>query len=156
MMTQSTPGLAIGQSVELHDRRNGIVRFIGETRFAPGTWVGVELDSPTGKNDGTVQGERYFDCPSDHGMFVRPAAVVDVVVRPERPEATPRASRVGMAKISSRPSSLVVAQRRSLAVAPVKRQSTSTQAAPSTSRLFRVREEDGAVEGEGGMNDGYR
>lgn len=30
---------------------------------------------PTGKNDGTVKGERYFDCKPNHGVFVRPSQV---------------------------------------------------------------------------------
>ena len=45
--------------------------FIGETEFKPGmTWVGLHLDDPIGKNNGTVDGVKYFDCPPDHGVFV--------------------------------------------------------------------------------------
>jgi kinesin family protein 13 len=29
------------------------------------------LDTPTGKNDGTVQGIQYFECRPKHGIFVR-------------------------------------------------------------------------------------
>lgn len=36
-----------------------------------GVWVGVELDVPTGKNDGTVQGIQYFQSRPKHGIFVR-------------------------------------------------------------------------------------
>ncbi|MCJ1392500.1 hypothetical protein MMC18_005368 [Xylographa bjoerkii] len=75
---------AVGQTVELQDGRTAIVRFLGNPNFAPGDWIGVELDDASGKNDGSVQGQRYFDCKPGHGMFVRPgvAAIVD--------EPTPR------------------------------------------------------------------
>lgn len=29
------------------------------------------MDTPTGKNDGTVQGVQYFTCRPKHGIFVR-------------------------------------------------------------------------------------
>jgi dynactin 1 len=51
-----------------------VVRFYGPTEFMPGTdWVGVELESPTGKNNGTVQGVQYFTCRDKYGMFVKPS-----------------------------------------------------------------------------------
>ncbi|GKT86868.1 CAP-Gly domain-containing protein [Colletotrichum tofieldiae] len=68
--------LAVGQTVRLPDGRTGIVRFVGNTHFASGDWVGVELEDDSGKNDGSVQGERYFDCSMGHGMFVRPTTLV--------------------------------------------------------------------------------
>jgi len=37
-----------------------------------GHWVGVTLDEPTGKNNGTIKGKRYFDCGNNCGVFVRP------------------------------------------------------------------------------------
>ncbi|XP_036358339.1 kinesin-like protein KIF13A isoform X8 [Octopus sinensis] len=49
----------------------GVVQFIGTVHFASGIWIGVELDNPEGKNDGSVNGSRYFKCRSKHGIFVR-------------------------------------------------------------------------------------
>jgi len=53
----------------------GAIRFIGLTAFAPGVWIGVELFEPNGKNDGSVLGQRYFECKNNHGLFVREDAV---------------------------------------------------------------------------------
>ena len=47
------------------------MRFEGATSFAAGEWVGVELDEPLGKNDGAVQGVRYFSCREKHGIFCK-------------------------------------------------------------------------------------
>eukprot|EP00927_Polykrikos_kofoidii_P012321 TRINITY_DN15310_c0_g1_i1.p1 TRINITY_DN15310_c0_g1~~TRINITY_DN15310_c0_g1_i1.p1 ORF type:complete len:863 (-),score=151.51 TRINITY_DN15310_c0_g1_i1:60-2648(-) len=54
---------------------SGIVRFTGQADFAVGDWVGIELDERAGRNDGEIQGKRYFECPEDHGIFVRPTVV---------------------------------------------------------------------------------
>ena len=38
--------------------------------------VGIELDSPYGRNDGTVDGHAYFACAPQHGLLVGEGAVV--------------------------------------------------------------------------------
>ncbi|KAI8092701.1 dynein associated protein-domain-containing protein [Halteromyces radiatus] len=53
----------------------GTIRYTGTTSFQTGKWIGIELDEPQGKNSGVVQGKRYFDCRTNHGVFVRPSQV---------------------------------------------------------------------------------
>ncbi|KIK85026.1 hypothetical protein PAXRUDRAFT_35431 [Paxillus rubicundulus Ve08.2h10] len=51
----------------------GILRYLGEIDGKLGMWAGVELSggfSGKGKNDGSVNGRRYFTCPSNCGVFV--------------------------------------------------------------------------------------
>ncbi|XP_055672222.1 CAP-Gly domain-containing linker protein 4 isoform X4 [Falco peregrinus] len=53
----------------------GTIRYIGPTDFAPGIWLGLELRSAKGKNDGSVGERRYFTCKLNHGVLVRPSRV---------------------------------------------------------------------------------
>jgi hypothetical protein len=57
-----------------------MVRWIGELHVDTGLFVGVELLEPGfGKNDGSVQGVRYFQCTGTgrmNGLFVRPSVLV--------------------------------------------------------------------------------
>ena len=71
------PDVGVRGMVDTGDgfERRGTVRFVGPTSFAAGTWVGIEFDEPVGKNDGSVQGTRYFTTRPRHGGFVRPASV---------------------------------------------------------------------------------
>ncbi|KAJ3104726.1 hypothetical protein HDU97_008905 [Phlyctochytrium planicorne] len=55
--------------------KRGTVRFVGQTDVKPGYWVGIELDEPIGKHDGTVAGKSYFTCKPKFGIMVRPNRV---------------------------------------------------------------------------------
>lgn len=78
-------GIAVGARVVLlpGDTRRGTIRYVGAIPEIPvtsgagegATWVGVQLDEPTGKNDGSVKGKRYFEAGSNCGVFVRPEKV---------------------------------------------------------------------------------
>lgn len=53
--------IKIGRRVEISAKNiRGVIAFIGKTSFAAGKWIGVILDEPKGKNDGSVQGVEYF------------------------------------------------------------------------------------------------
>ncbi|XP_036054512.1 kinesin-like protein KIF13B isoform X1 [Onychomys torridus] len=64
-----------GEYVVVGTNKTGIVRYIGPTDFQEGTWIGVELDLPSGKNDGSIGGKQYFRCNPGYGLLVRPSRV---------------------------------------------------------------------------------
>ena len=67
--------LAVGDRVRVQRSKTGTVKFVGQTEFSTGTWIGVELDGPDGKHDGRVRDVRYFDCSPRCGLFLRPPHV---------------------------------------------------------------------------------
>jgi tubulin-folding cofactor B len=74
-------GIAVGKrcKVGADDARRGEVKYVGDVKEIPGlgAWVGVQLDEPVGKNDGSVGGTRYWGEESQlkRGVFVRPERV---------------------------------------------------------------------------------
>ena len=46
-----------------------LFRYLGPTDFAKGEWAGIELEAPIGKNDGSVDGKKYFECAANFGLF---------------------------------------------------------------------------------------
>ena len=48
----------------------GTLRYCGPAEFAAGIWAGIELDDAGGKNDGSIGGISYFQCPKNHGNFI--------------------------------------------------------------------------------------
>ncbi|KAI0900835.1 CAP Gly-rich domain-containing protein [Annulohypoxylon nitens] len=75
-------GIEVGKRCRLggDDSRRGEVKYVGDVKEIPGAigaWVGVQLDEPVGKNDGSIGGTRYWGTESalKHGVFVRPERV---------------------------------------------------------------------------------
>ncbi|KAM6464922.1 kinesin-like protein KIF13B isoform 2-T2 [Liasis olivaceus] len=64
-----------GEYVTVGTNKMGTVRYVGPTDFQEGTWVGVELDLPSGKNDGSIEGRQYFKCNPGYGLLVKPSRV---------------------------------------------------------------------------------
>lgn len=53
--------LTLGQRVMVVGKDvKGSVAYVGHPTFATGKWIGVILDEPKGKNNGTVRGHAYF------------------------------------------------------------------------------------------------
>lgn len=80
----SSPAAPCEGPVKLHEgsqvllsssNEMGTIRYIGPTAFAPGLWLGLELRSAKGRNDGSVGEKRYFSCRPNHGVLVRPSRV---------------------------------------------------------------------------------
>lgn len=87
-----TRGITVGKRCRVgnDDGRRGVVRFTGEIeglggpREAGCLWVGIELDEPGGRNDGSVSVEtedggqrvkRLFECRDKYGVLARPEKV---------------------------------------------------------------------------------
>mmetsp|Transcript_139387 Transcript_139387/g.347532 ORF Transcript_139387/g.347532 Transcript_139387/m.347532 type:complete len:1075 (-) Transcript_139387:636-3860(-) len=60
--------ISLGQEVRWSGRK-GVVRYIGDVKFAQGEWIGLELTEAKGMHDGNVMGTSYFECAPRHGVF---------------------------------------------------------------------------------------
>jgi hypothetical protein len=71
------PELQPGDKCAIHPGdRMATVMFIGPVASMPaGYWVGVQYEEKVGKNDGTLNGRRYFTCPPGYGGFLRATRV---------------------------------------------------------------------------------
>ncbi|XP_063729746.1 kinesin-like protein KIF13B [Symsagittifera roscoffensis] len=64
--------MCVGVAVRVgHPNKKGTVMYCGRTHFSEGTMVGVSLNSPHGRHDGSVDGVKYFQCLPNHGVFVK-------------------------------------------------------------------------------------
>lgn len=65
----------IGQRVLVGNVMSGTICYVGHTHFSEGIWVGVEIDLPRGRNDGSIEGRRYFSCEPNYGLFAPPQKI---------------------------------------------------------------------------------
>ncbi|XP_034101350.1 restin homolog isoform X9 [Drosophila albomicans] len=118
-------GLTVGDRVIVSSgfgSRPGILRYLGETQFAPGNWCGVELDEGSGKNDGAVDGIRYFECKPKFGVFV-PIAKVSL---------SPSTKKTRLSRTGSRESLTSIGTMNSIATTNTSRMRMNAQRKSST------------------------
>ncbi|CAF1246783.1 unnamed protein product [Adineta steineri] len=70
VQNDSKISLTVGDRVLVNGLKIGTLRYKGTVKFAQGLFYGVELDEPEGKHDGQVNDFRYFQCKTNHGVFV--------------------------------------------------------------------------------------
>merc|ERR1711934_989860 len=70
--------ISVGERCEVQPGgRRGEVKYAGKVpELNMGFWVGIALDEPVGKGDGSAKGVKYFDClGAKYGTFARPDKV---------------------------------------------------------------------------------
>lgn len=75
-----------------HKGQKGYVRFKGEVDGLMGEMLGIELDEPKGKNDGTHGDTRYFTCEENYGIFFRSAQVKAIADEASTPRSSVKGS----------------------------------------------------------------
>lgn len=64
--------------LNIEGERRGAVKFIGRIKQLDDEeqiWIGVEFDEPLGRNDGSIDGKKYFEAKPKHGSFLKPKQV---------------------------------------------------------------------------------
>merc|ERR1712129_370178 len=65
--------------VQISKKGKGIIRYIGPLHFLPDseTVYGIALEQAIGKNNGSVKGQKYFECAAKHGIFCKKEQIKD-------------------------------------------------------------------------------
>lgn len=63
--------MQIGDKIQFTYHCVAIVKYIGEVEGKEGIWIGLELDKPLGKHNGTYESKKYFECSDYHGILYR-------------------------------------------------------------------------------------
>ena len=70
------------------------------------------MDEPKGKNDGSVQGKKYFSCGENYGMFVRQTQIKILDASPGKTSRTPSRENSNVTKPPARQKSDLSTPRR--------------------------------------------
>ncbi|KAH4555168.1 hypothetical protein HBH86_105760 [Parastagonospora nodorum] len=91
-----------------------------------------DIPTPTGKNDGSVRGERYFTCPRGHELFIRENNITRVLSQPAtRSSAAKAAAPAATTKTTkSCPSSVITTTSTIQTSVVAKRQPIATSSSP--------------------------
>ncbi|KAF1917018.1 dynein associated protein-domain-containing protein [Ampelomyces quisqualis] len=121
----------VGTVVETSASQRGVVKFFGEIHVAGGSWLGLELATAEGKNDGSLRGERYFTCPPGHGLFPKAKASISSRTAPRASTITRRQSVTPASSSTSAPTTLRAPARKASTAGS---SSTSISATPAPPR----------------------
>ena len=70
MKQGSFSGLVVGKKCTVKGYMGaGTIRFVGKHKIKNTDICGIELELKVGKNNGTVMGTKYFECPNRHGIL---------------------------------------------------------------------------------------
>ena len=85
----------------------GTVKFVGVHHIDGKDRIGIALDDPIGKNNGTVRGHAYFHCSPGHGLLILPGRLdhSDIRVHPA-PDAYSSPSALGFPAVGNDSSGL--------------------------------------------------
>ncbi|UJR36394.1 hypothetical protein I4U23_029117 [Adineta vaga] len=92
--SRTTEQYQVNDRVSLSKNRSGTVRYAGPTLLGSGIWYGVELDTSDGLHDGclNIEGQRYFQCKPQHGIFVRSQTLKKLNDNEQRPQSMTNSS----------------------------------------------------------------
>ncbi|CAF1623117.1 unnamed protein product, partial [Adineta ricciae] len=95
--------LHVGDRVVVSGTKFGTLKYLGKIHVAEGMWCGIQLDEPSGKNDGSVSGKRYFTCQQRYGLFSPLARVEKVTGEMTQSQINKRKDSIASSTNNNRP-----------------------------------------------------